>query len=324
MKERESLTEVFINRIREDGHLVCSISLIAVAVGGLIILREKINGFMIDLMNSTKSSIEKQFNNIDETEVEEDNTVVVDEDELTVEDVLTEEPVETEEIVEVQPQEPINTVGVGEITGIVCAGIIAILGLMTMLKVSFDREGEKEEKAAEKAAEEEAKAAEEEKSAFKKYQDDFQDNIIEIKSNSLGIKDSEIKNCIRQTLSTIDRLYENIDETEFDKGNLASVNDKYLQSYGKVIKSYRELSEILEHNKTFMSYRDRYEKKQLKNTVAELRGTIINFNTIFSDLLMESVDKDALDASLECSYINNYATRNGIGNSSMLLKNTRV
>lgn len=319
MRERESL----VNSIKEDSHLIGALGLIGGAIGGLIILRDKINGLMLDLMSSTKSSIEKQFDNIADTEVEEDNTTVVDEDELTIEDILNEEPVETEEVVEVQPQEPINTVGIGGITGIVCAGLIAVLVLMTMLKVSFDRDGEKEEKEV-KATEEVEVPKKEEKSAFKKYQDDFQDNIIEIKSNSLGIKDSEIKNCIRQTLSTIDRLYENIDETEFDKGNLARVNDKYLQSYGKVIKSYKELSEILEHNKTFMSYRDRYEKKQLKNTVDELRGTIINFNTIFSDLLMESVDKDALDASLECSYINNYATRNGIGNSSMLLKNTKV
>ena len=308
--------------MRENNPLIATVGLLGGAVFALTMLRDKVSELMLNLMSSTRSNIEKQFDDIAETEVEETTTDVVEEDELTVEDVLNEEPVETEEVVEVQPQEPINTVGIGEIAGLSCVGIIAGLGLMIILKsLVVDDHSDEEEV---KAVEEVEVPKKEEKSAFEEYQDKFQDNIVEIKSNSLGIKDSEIKSCIRQTLSTIDKLYDNIDETEFDKGNLAKVNDKYLQSYGKVIKSYRELSEVLENNPTFMSYKDRYEKKQLKNTIDELRGTIINFNTIFSDLLIESVDKDALDASLECSYINNYATMNGIGNSSMLLKNTKV
>lgn len=141
--------------------------------------------------------------------------------------------------------------------------------------------------------------------SYKAFQHELKANIDKVRQIRGSVKDDAIVDALTADIVLLEQIYDNVDDTEFDKGNIAKLNDGattgYIGSLLKLVSSYVKIA-------TFKGL----PTTKAKTTLQELRESILKSQEVFGKILVEAVDKELLEASVESNLFVNVSVRNGV------------
>ena len=140
---------------------------------------------------------------------------------------------------------------------------------------------------------------------YKAFQRELRANIDKVRQIRGSVKDDAIAQALTKDIDLLEQIYDNVDATEFDKGNIAKLNDGattgYIGSLLKLVSNYVKIA-------TFKGL----PTTKTKTTLRELREAILKSQEVFGKILVEALDKELLEASVESNLFVNVSVRNGV------------